>query len=168
MQIQNLDVISVNLWQIVISLFNLVILFLLLKKFLFKPVTAILAKRKEELEAQYLAAENAENAANANRAQWEATLSGAREEADSILSAATENARYRSDKILAEAEERAEGIVSEARAEAELTYKKAKENIRREIIEISGALTEKLIAREINTDDHHALIDTFLDEIGEA
>lgn len=165
---QNLDVISVNLWQIVISLFNLVILFLILKKFLFKPVTAILDKRKKELEAQYLAAESAEQEAMADRAKWEATLSGARVEADSILNAATESARYRSDKIIAEAEKRAEGIVSEARVEAELTYKKAKEGIRREIVEVSEALTEKLIMREISTDDHRALIDAFLDEMGEA
>ncbi len=164
---QNLDVISVNFWQILISLFNLVILFFILKKFLFKPVTAILDKRKQELEAQYLAAENAENAANADRAQWEATLSGAREEADAILTAATESARYRSDKIIAEATERAEGIVNEARVEAELTYKKAKEGIRREIVEVSGALTEKMLGREISTDDHRALINAFLDEMGE-
>lgn len=165
---QNLDVISVNFWQIVISLFNLVILFLILKKFLFKPVTAILEKRQKELEAQYLAAENAESEAQADRAKWEATLAGARAEADSILSAATESARYRSDKIIAEANERAEGIVSEARVEAELTYKKAKEGIRREIVEVSEALTEKLIMREITTEDHRALIDAFLDEMGEA
>ena len=165
---QNLDVISVNIWQILISLFNLVILFFILKKFLFKPVTAMLDKRQKELEAQYLAAENAETAAKADRAKWEATLSGAREEANAILTAATENARYRSDKIIADAEERAEGIVSEARVEAELTYKKAKEGIRSEIIEVSGALTEKLLGREITTDDHRAMIDAFLDEIGEA
>ena len=34
----DLDIISINIWQIVISLLNLVLLFLILKKFLFKPV----------------------------------------------------------------------------------------------------------------------------------
>ena len=58
--------------------------------------------------------------------------------------------------------------MSEARVEAELTYKKAKEGIRREIVEVSEALTEKLIMREITTEDHRALIDAFLDEMGEA
>lgn len=166
--IQNLDVISVNVWQIVISLFNLVILFFILKKFLYKPILAILDKRKTELEAQYLAAEDAESTAKADRAKWEATLAGAKEEANAILTAANDAARYRSDRIIADAEARAEGIVSEARVEAELTYKKAKEGIRSEIVEVSQALTEKLLGREITTDDHREMIDAFLDEIGEA
>ena len=36
MMVQSLDIISVNIWQILISLINLLILFLMLKKFLFK------------------------------------------------------------------------------------------------------------------------------------
>ena len=43
---QTLDVISVNLWQILISLINLFLLFLILKKFLFKPVKKVLDQRQ--------------------------------------------------------------------------------------------------------------------------
>jgi len=49
---QTLEVISVNLWQILISLLNLLILFLLFKKFLFKPVNNMLAKRQSEIDAR--------------------------------------------------------------------------------------------------------------------
>lgn len=166
--LQNLDVISVNFWQILISLVNLLILFFILKKFLFKPVTAIFEKRKQELELQYTEAEKAAKEAEANRLKWEETLSGAKSEADAILESATTTARLRSDKILAEATERADGIISEAKTEAELTHKKAREGIRREIVAVSGALTEKLLEREINGDDHREMIDRFLDEMGEA
>ena len=40
----NLDVISLNIWQIIISLLNLVILFFLFRKFLFEPVKKVIAK----------------------------------------------------------------------------------------------------------------------------
>ena len=50
---QSLDVISVNLWQILISLANLLILFLIIKKFLYAPVKNILAKRESEIENRY-------------------------------------------------------------------------------------------------------------------
>ena len=56
---QTLEVISVNLWQILISLLNLLILFLLFKKFLFKPVNDMLAKRQSEIDARYDAADEA-------------------------------------------------------------------------------------------------------------
>ena len=42
---QSLDIISINIWQILISLCNLVLLFLILKKFLYKPVHNVLAQR---------------------------------------------------------------------------------------------------------------------------
>ena len=47
---QSLEVISFNLWQMLISLANLVILFWILKRFLFKPVKKVLAQRQAELD----------------------------------------------------------------------------------------------------------------------
>ena len=56
---QNLDVISVNIWLIIISLCNLVILFLIIKKFLYKPVKKMLAERQNQLDKKYSDAEDA-------------------------------------------------------------------------------------------------------------
>ena len=164
---QTLDVISVNLWQIVISLFNLVILFLIAKYFLYKPVKNIIAKRNEEIEAQYTAAKNAEDEAYASRDAWEKRLAGANDEADTIIKNATDNAKFRADQIVTDAKAEAESIVRVAQTEAELEYKKAADGIKREIVVVSGALTEKLLEREINTADHKALIDSFIDNIGD-
>ena len=164
---QNLDVISVNLWQIVISLINLVLLFLIIKRFLFKPVKNILAKRQEEIDSRYAEAEYAENAAKESEKQWKEKLSGANAEADAIVQKATDNAKYRGEKLVAEAEEKAESILRIAKTEAELEKKKAAEGIKHEIVEVSGALAEKMLEREINNDDHRTLIDSFIEKVGE-
>lgn len=164
---QTLDIISVNIWQIVISLLNLVILFLIVKKFLFKPVKNVIEKRQQEIDDRYAEAEKAEVVANENRAVWEEKLKNADEQADSILQEATDNAKKRTDKIVAEAKERAEGIIRTAQSEAELERKKAAEGIKKEIVSVSGALTEKMLEREINSEDHRALIDSFIEKIGE-
>ena len=82
---QTLDVISVNIWQIIISLANLVILFLLFKKFLFKPVKEMIAKREAAVEAELDAAKHEHDAANEERRQWEAKMASADEEADRII-----------------------------------------------------------------------------------
>lgn len=165
--VQTLDVISVNLWQIIISLANLLILFLMFKKFLFKPVKNILAKRDGEIEMRYTEADNAKEAAEESREKWEAKLSGANAEADSIIASATENAAYRSEKIVEEANIKAQSIMRKAENEAELELKKATDKIRQEIVEVSGALAEKMLEREINEKDHHNLIDSFIEKIGE-
>ena len=53
---QTLDVISINLWQVLVSLANLVLLFLLVKKFLYKPVKEMLEQRQSTIDGEYAAA----------------------------------------------------------------------------------------------------------------
>ena len=47
-----------------------------------------------------------------------------------------------------------------------ITKKKAEQDMKREIADVSARLTGKLLEREIRTEDHRALIDSFLQEIG--
>lgn len=162
---QTLEVISVNLWQILISLANLVILFLIVKFLLFKPIKKVWAQRQEELAARYRAADEAEQKALADKAEWESTLSTARDEADMIIKKAADTAERRGERIVADAKDKAAGIVERAEEQAELERKKAEEGIKREIIVVSAALAEKMIGREINTEDHRAMIDSFINDI---
>ena len=164
---QSLDIISVNLWHILISLANLILIFLIVKKFLFKPVRELFAKRQAELDHQYAAADAAEKQAQEHKAAWEKKLQSANEEADGIIKDATDAAKYRATQIVEEANAKAAGIQSRAEAEALLTQKRAEEEIKKEIVEVSSAIAEKMLEREINEADHRALIDAFLDEIGE-
>ncbi len=164
---QNLPVISVNLWQILISLANLVILFLIIKRFLFKPVMAMMNKRQSEIDDRYKVAENAVNEAQENKKLWADKMSTANSEADSIIRDAASTAKIRSDAIVNEAQEKADSIIRVAKSEAELERKKAYDVIKHEIVEVSGELAEKMLEREINKDDHKALIDSFINKIGD-
>jgi F-type H+-transporting ATPase subunit b len=166
-EVQSLPVISVNIWQILISLVNLLLLFLLIKKFLYKPVKNVLKKREDEIEAQYTLAADAQKKASENEREWNEKLSLANEKADEIIQNASDSAKYRGEKIIAEARDKAQDIISRAENEAELERKKASDDIRRQIVEVSGALTEKMLEREVNTDDHRALIDSFIEDIGD-
>lgn len=163
----SLEVISVNFWQIVISLLNLTIMFFILKKLLFKPVRNMIAKRQAAVDSQYENAANAEKEANENRAKWEEKLASAKSEADTIIKSASEGAARRGDEIVAEAKEKADSIIRQAQNEASLERKKATEGIKKEIADVSALLSEKLLEREINTDDHRKLIDSFINNIGD-
>lgn len=165
--LQSLDVISVNLWQIIISLANLAILFFILKKLLFKPVKKVLDDRQKTLEDKYDKADMAIAQAQENKLAWEEKLKSAQNDADTIIRKASNDAAYRGERIIAEAKDKADGIVRQAQTEAELELLKAKAGIKREIVDVSYALTEKLLGREINTDDHHAMIDSFIEKIGD-
>lgn len=164
---QPLDIISVNLWQILISLVNLLLIFLIVKRFLFAPVRKMMAERQQAIDSRYAAAEEAEREAEASRTAWEEKLEGAQAEADAILQNAADTAKYRAAQIVREASEKAEGILERAEAEAVLTQKKAEDGIKREIVDISAAIAEKMLEREVDTRDHRAMIDSFIGQLGE-
>lgn len=164
----NLEVISINFWNIVISLCNLLLIFLIFKKFLYAPVRKMLAARKAKIDGDYAAAESAKAAAEAEEAAYRAKLDSAKAEADTVIKAAVADADRRSDEILSEAKEKADGILRRAKAEADLEMKKAEDGIKTEIVGVSAALAEKLLGREIKAGDHRALIDDFLSEVGNA
>jgi F-type H+-transporting ATPase subunit b len=164
---QDLDIISVNIWHIVISLANLVILFLILKKLLFKPVKKIVDQRQKEIESEYKKAEKTQAEADAIKAEWEGKMATAEAEADKIISDAVERADSRNEVMLYESREKADQIIRKAKADIERERKDARETIKKEIVDVSQALSEQIIGREINMDDHRDLIDRAIDRIGE-
>lgn len=164
---QSLDVISVNIWHIIIALLNLTILYFILKKFLYGPVKKMLDKRREEIENKYNDAETARQSAIDKEAELNSRLSGAEAKAEEIVNDAAKAADVRGSKIIDDAKAQAGDIIRQAKAEAELEKRRADATIKTQIVDISTALTEKMLEREINAEDHKALIDSFIEKIGE-
>ena len=63
MNLGTLDLVSIVPWEIITQLINLLLLFLLLKHFLFKPVQNILNARQAEIDKSYADAETAQTRA---------------------------------------------------------------------------------------------------------
>ena len=165
---QTLGIISVNLWTILISLANLVIIFLILKKFLWKPVTKAMQQRQDMVDKQFADANAAQTQADADKAEWAAKLATADEEAAARIAAADDTARRHGDRVIVEARVKADAILRQAEAEAQLERQKASADIKQEIAVVGTALAEKMLEREMNPEDHAKMIESFLDEMGDA
>ena len=164
---QNLDVISVNIWAILASLANLLILTLIIKRFLYKPVRKIVDARRAAIDSDYAQAKAARDEAEENRQNYEAAMAAAKQTSDQIIAEASRTAEYRGNEIVAEARQKATEIRRQAEADALLERKKAEDEMKHEIAEVSTQLTGKLLQREINEDDHKNLIDSFLNDLGD-
>ena len=162
---QNLSVISVNIWQILISMVNLLILTLIIKKFLYKPVKKIMDARRAAIDEDYAQAKTAREEAEQTRQNYEEAMAAAKMTGDQIIADANRTAEFRSNEIVAEARERASEIRRQAEADAVLERKKAEDEMKHEIANVSAQLTGKLLQREINEEDHRNLIDSFLNEL---
>lgn len=162
---QNLGVISVNIWAILASLANLLILTLIVKRFLFKPVKKIVDARRAAIDNEYAQAQAARDQAEESRLNYEAAMAAAKQTSDQIIAEASRTAEYRSNEIVAEARQKATDIRRQAETDAALERKKAEDEMKREIADVSTQLTGKLLQREINEDDHRKLIDSFLNDL---
>jgi F-type H+-transporting ATPase subunit b len=160
-----LKVISVNIWAILASLANLLILTHILKKFLFKPVKKIVDSRRAAIDEDYAQARAAREAAEETKRNYDEAMAAAKITGDQIIADASRTAEYRSNEIVAQAREKAAEIRRQAEADAVLERKKAEDEMKHEIADVSTRLTGKLLQREINEEDHRNLIDSFLNDL---
>lgn len=164
---QSLDIISVNIWNILISLLNLLILFLILKKFLFKPVRKALADRQEQVDSLYGEANRSRTEAAAMKQQYEEKLAAAREEADGLVRTATRNAQQRSDAMLAETTGHLAFMKQKAEEDIAQEKKQMLRDVQGELSQMAVEIASKIVGREINADDHKQLVDDFIRNVGD-
>ena len=167
MGIQTLDIVSANLWEILISLANLLILFVLFKKFLYKPVQNIMNQRQAQVDKIYDEAEQDRTAAKGMKQEYEARLNTAREEADTLVRNAVQTAQRKGDQIVAEANSKASHLKQKAEDEIAMEKKQMLLDVKSEISEMAVNIASKVVEREIQKKDHENFVDEFIRNVGE-
>ena len=164
---QSLEIISVNIWSILVSLANLLIMFLILKRFLFKPVQKMMAARKQQVDQIYQdAKENRDSAIN-RKQEYEARLATAREEADGLVRNAVQTAQRKGDAIVAEANSQASHLKQKAEQEIAQEKKQMLQDVRGEISDIAVSIASKVVEREVKKQDYDGFVDEFIKNVGE-
>ena len=160
--------ISIAPWTIIFQILNLLLLMVLFKKYLFKPVTEILEKRQAEIEGHYQEAQQAETDAKAMKADYESKMAGARQEADRVIKTATESANAMSASIVEDARTQADQLKRRAQTEIDLERRRAFDEVKGELSGIALDIASQVIEREVNEKDHEAFINEFNKNVGEA
>ena len=159
--------VGVNVWTMLFAWCNLLILYLFLKKLLFKPVKNMIDSRQKEVDDMYSNAEAAETDARAMKSEYESKLSRAEEESEEILRTAQRRALLKEEEILKEASVEATRIRDRASEEIELEKKRMLSEIKDEVSGMAVDIASALIGREISGKEHEQFIDKFIDELGE-
>ena len=162
-----LDFLSVNVWHILMAIGNLLILVLILKKFLFKPVQNIIKQREEEIGKTYSDADKALNEAKAEKELYLKKLDDAKQEADDLIKTASARATAESAEIISDARQEAERRRRSADEDIELARKKAAAEMRDSISDMVITLAEQVVEKEIDPKAHASLIDDAIESIGE-
>ena len=140
-------------WTVV----NLLILFILLRIFLFKPVLGMIEKRKAAIEGTLSDADQKNAAAQALKQQYESSLKDAKQESFQIVSDAKDRAQVQYNQI-----------IDKANAAAEADREKILKDAQSELASVALAAASKLLGTTVDAKANKAMLDAFLAEAGDA
>lgn len=154
-------------WSLLWNIFNILVLFLLLKHFLFKPITKLMESRTAEIENNLKEAEEKKQAADELGARYEKRLEEAQAQAAEIVREARERGEKEYGGILDSAAQDARREAERARAQLELEREQMLRGARDSVAELALAAAAKVSEKELDQEADRRLVDAFLAETGE-
>jgi F-type H+-transporting ATPase subunit b len=149
----------------VITIINIFILFLILRKILFKPVTKFVEERARKVQSSLDQAEKDRNQAKEILKQYEDQLKQAEAEAREIISSARETARLESDRLIAEGKAQAETFLEKGRRQLEAERRTAITVFKADAAALVIGASSRLIQRELNSEDSRYQAELLLKEL---
>lgn len=159
--------VQINL-NLVFTIINLLILYLLMKRFLFGPIIRVMDERKAMIEQQFQAARETEDKAEELRRHYEDALKSAKEESFRIVEQARQEARLQADQSAREAQARAEAMLAGAREDIRSERENAMRQMQSEIGKLAVEAAAKIMADESGPEKNLALYDQFIKEAGDS
>lgn len=153
-------------WQIIWTFVNLLILYFLMKKFLFGRINQMMDQRSKKIKDSLDDAAQKNSQAEGLKKQYEASLHDAHIQATELVSAANEKAQADYDKVLKDAHEDAKRILMEATSSIEQERRKAMDEVKQSIATIALLAAAKVAQQNIDENSNTQFALEFLNEAG--
>lgn len=153
---------DVNIWNFIWSAVNIIILFILLKIFLFKPISKIMNERTRSIQDDIDSAEKSRQEAEELKEQYAESLSSAKEEAQKIIMKAHDDAEAEKAAILQKSQEEASAIISDASRTIENERKRILQQAQSQIADLAIEAASKIIGENVDDEKNRRLVDEFL------
>ena len=137
---------STTLGNIIITLGSVFLLYYLIRKFAWDQITGIFVAREKKIATDIDSAENARQEAEILVQKRQEELAAARTEATQIIDEAKKTGKTKESKIIAEAYDEAKG----------------------EVADLTVLLAEKVMKQNLDAKAQSDLIDSYLDQLGDA
>lgn len=150
--------------DLIINIVNILVLFFVTKKLLYKPVKKYLDARKEKVAASFTEAEAMKAEAAAAKEKYDAVIAEADAEKEKTVREAKADAVKQAEKIISDAKAQADELVEDAKAKAKKEHDKAISDSKNDIADIAVQISEKIIGRSVTDEDNKNIINSFFGE----
>jgi len=144
---------------------NAVILFLILRKLLFKPVKGYMDKRTQGFADQKEDLDNRREEIERLEAEYNQKMDNTRDEAKKIMDQANERANEHMAEAQKKAREQVDAMMERGRKQIESERARAMEDIKSQAADLAVEIASKILAREIKEKDHEKIIEDFLERV---
>jgi len=155
---------GVNLPLLVVFIVNFIVLFVLLRLFLYKPVLKMLDERAKRTKDAMELAEVTKKEFEQAKVEVQKQIEKGRQEAQAIIAQAVQVGERLKEESRQEAIKQAQTIIDRTRAELGAERDKIVWDLRREFVDISILAAEKVIKETLDKEKHRKLIDETLQE----
>jgi F-type H+-transporting ATPase subunit b len=155
---------GINLPLLVVFIVNFIVLLVLLRLFLYKPVIKVLDERAERTKDAIELAEATKREYEQAKGEIQKQVEKGRQEAQAIITQAMQVGERLKEESRQEAAKQAQGMIDRARSELETERDKIVGDLRREFVDISIAAAEKVIKETLDKEKHRKLIEETLQE----
>lgn len=152
---------GINLGYLFVQIFSFLILFVVLRAWVFGPITQLLTDRRERIAQGLEDARVAEEARQNAEKEADQILAEAQQKANQRVREATERAEEAAREVRTEAEGQAREILDSARHEAEQVRQEALGELRGQMAAMVMAAAQKVIGDGLDEGHQRRLIDEF-------
>jgi len=157
---------TVEPYWVLVAIVQFGLLFYLLQRFLWGPVTKALDARAQRIREGLDNAEAAKRERTQMQAEVERLLGDARREAAAIAERTTQAAEAAAAEIRAQAKVEGDRLRERAKTDAEQLHQQALAQLRAEVASMAVLAASRILGKEVDAKTHQALIERSLDEAG--
>jgi len=159
--------VTLDVWTMIFSWCNILILYVILKKLLFKPVKNIIDTRQRQIDEMYAEANKTRSNAEGMRAEYEEKLSRAAAESEELMKTTVRRAQLKEEEILREAQSTASKTLKRAQEQVEMEKKRAMNEMKNELSDMAIEIAAAVLERDVNDQDNARIIDQFIENLGD-
>ena len=154
-----------NLYTMIVQVCATLIIFLCIKKWLWKPVKNILAKRADAMQASLDSAFEQNEEARVNLEASRKELNDAKESSREIIDAARQEAVNLKNEIVSDAKRQAQAKLDQADEKIARAKADAQSDLHDEMVSVAMAAVSKLLDEKATSKDDEEAIDKYIKEV---
>lgn len=143
-----------------------VLFILILRSLAFKPLLKVIDERRDKIQADFKKAEDLAADAEKSKKGYEKQLADIEAQAREKMQESIEEGKRIAAEIQQKAREDAENMLERAKKNAEIELANARKQLRKDVVELTLAATERVLREQIDRAAHTRHIDKFIDEVG--